>query len=52
MRETQLDTLTLRYWQDFEFVDGDLEHLSDLFIEEEAPLTVEVLSQRIMAKRP
>jgi len=51
MREMQLDTLTLRYWQDFELVDSDLEHLSDLLIEEEAPLTLEDLSQRIMAKR-
>jgi len=51
MNEMQLDTLTLRYWQDFELVDGDLEHLSELLIEEEAPLTVEGLTRRLMERR-
>jgi hypothetical protein len=48
---TQLDTLTLRYWQDFELAAGDLEYLSDLLIEEEAPLLVEDLARRLMQKR-
>jgi hypothetical protein len=48
---TQLDTLTLRYWQDFELATGDLEYLSELLIEEEAPLSVEDLARRLMQKR-
>jgi hypothetical protein len=51
MNEMQLNTLTLRYWQDFELVDGDLEYLSELLIEEEAPLVVEVLTRRLMERR-
>ncbi len=51
MSEIQLDTLTLRYWQDFELAGGDLEYLSELLIEEEAPLSVEVLTRRLMEKR-
>jgi hypothetical protein len=51
MKEMQLDTLTLRYWQDFELCPGDLEYLSELLIEEEAPLSVEDLARRLMQKR-
>ncbi len=51
MNEIRLDTLTLRYWQDFELVSGDLEYLSELLIEEEAPLTVDVLTRRLMERR-
>ena len=50
-KETQLDTLTLRYWQDFELAAEDLEYLSELLIEEEAPLTVEDLARRLIQKR-
>jgi hypothetical protein len=51
MTGMQLDTLTPRYWQDFELTDGDLRYLSELLIEEEAPLTVEDLTRRLMEKR-
>gem|GEM_PF-1738614 len=51
VKEMQLDTLTLRYWQDFELAPGDLEYLSELLIEEEAPLSVEDLARRLMQKR-
>jgi hypothetical protein len=51
MTEMQLDTLTPKYWQDFELTDGDLRYLSELLIEEEAPLTVEDLTRRLIEKR-
>jgi len=51
MADMRLDTLTLRYWQDFELAEGELEYLSELLIEEESPLTVEGLAQRLMEKR-
>lgn len=51
MREMRLDTLTLRYWQNLELADGELEYLSELLIEEESPLAVEGLAQRLMEKR-
>jgi hypothetical protein len=51
MSEMQLDTLTQRYWQDFELAGGDLEHLSEVLIEEEAPMTVEALTRRLIEKR-
>ena len=51
MTEMQLDTLTPKYWQDFELTDGDLRYLSELLIEEETPLTVEDLTRRLMEKR-
>jgi hypothetical protein len=51
IKEMQLDTLTLRYWQDFELAAGDLEHLSELLIEEEAPLSVEELARLLMRQR-
>jgi hypothetical protein len=51
MSEMQLDTLTQRYWQDFELASGDLEHLSEVLIEEEAPMTVEALTRRLVHKR-
>jgi hypothetical protein len=51
MAEMRLDTLTLRYWQDFELAEGELEYLSELLIEEESPLSVEGLAQRLMARR-
>lgn len=51
MTGMQLDTLTPRYWQDFELTDGDLRYLSELLIEEEAPLIVEDLTRRVMEKR-
>lgn len=47
----RLDTLTLRYWQNFELADEELEYLSDLLIEEESPLPVEALALRLMEKR-
>jgi hypothetical protein len=47
----RLDTLTLRYWQNFDLADGELEYLSELLIEEESPLTVEGLAVRLMEKR-
>ncbi len=47
----RLDTLTLRYWQNFELADGELVYLSESLIEEEAPLTVEALALRLMEKR-
>jgi hypothetical protein len=49
--DMQLDTLTLRYWQDFELAGEDLEFLSELLIEQEAPLTVEELTRRLMQER-
>jgi hypothetical protein len=49
--DIQLDTLTLRYWQDFELATEDLEFLSELLIEQEAPLTVEELTRRLMQER-
>lgn len=51
MREMRLDTLTLRYWQNFELADGEFDYLSELLIEEESPLAVEALAQRLMEKR-
>jgi hypothetical protein len=51
MKDMQLDSLTLRYWQDFELADADLEYLSEMLIEEEAPLTVEELTRRLMRRR-
>ena len=51
MKDMQLDTLTLRYWQDFELAESDLEYTSDMLIEEEAPLTVEELTRRLMGRR-
>lgn len=51
MKDMQLDTLTLRYWQDFELTKTDLENFSDMLIEEEAPLTVEELTRRLMERR-
>jgi hypothetical protein len=51
MSEMQLDTLTERYWQDFELASGDLEHLSEVLIEEEAPMTAEALTRRLVQKR-
>jgi hypothetical protein len=47
----RLDTLTLRYWQNFGLADGELEYLSELLIEEESPLTIEALALRLMEKR-
>jgi hypothetical protein len=47
----KLDTLTLRYWQNFDLADGELEYLSEVLIEEESPLTVEDLALRLMEKR-
>lgn len=51
MTDMRLDTLTLRYWQDFELAAGELEYLSEVLIEEESPLTLEGLAQRLMEKR-
>ncbi|MDH4209628.1 MAG: hypothetical protein OEV76_12185, partial [Anaerolineae bacterium] len=51
MKDMQLDTLTLRYWQDFELDKTDLENISDMLIEEEAPLTVEEITRRLMERR-
>jgi hypothetical protein len=51
MTQMKLDTLTLRYWQNFELAEGELEYLSELLIEEESPLTVEELARRLMDKR-
>lgn len=51
MRQMRLDTLTLRYWQDFQLADDEPEYLSELLIEEESPLTVENLALRLMEKR-
>lgn len=51
MRDMRLDTLTLRYWQNFELMDGELEYLSELLIEEESPLTVQGLAHRLIQKR-
>lgn len=47
----RLDTLTLRYWQNFDLTDDELQYLSELLIEEESPLTVEALALRLMEKR-
>lgn len=47
----RLDTLTLRYWQNFGLADGELEYLSELLIGEESPLTVDGLGVRLMEKR-
>lgn len=47
----RLDTLTLRYWQNFDLADREAEYLSELLIEEESPLTVEALALRLMEKR-
>jgi hypothetical protein len=51
MSEMQLDTLTERHWQEFELAAGDLEYLSEVLIEEEAPMTVVALTRRLMEKR-
>jgi hypothetical protein len=50
MSEMQLDTLTQRHWQDFELAADDLEYLSEVLIEEEAPMTVLALTRRLMEK--
>ena len=50
MTQMQLDTLTLRYWQDFQLAPDDLEHLSEVLIEQEAPMTVGALARRLMEK--
>jgi hypothetical protein len=51
MSEMQLDTLTLRYWQDFELASDDLDYLSEILIEQEAPMTVGDLAKRLMEAR-
>ncbi len=47
----KLDTLTLRYWQNFDLADEELQYVSELLIEEESPLTAEALALRLMEKR-